>query len=572
MKESVAVAKEADTKKEFSPTKSDKSIHRVRDEPERQFSSLRSVIGNIRHDGGTPSLDSIATELSSMHTAQRASVLLALQRTHGNRYVQRVVAGIQAKLKVGQPGDKYEQEADRVAEQVMQMPEPQVQRQLKEEEEEEEEPIQTKSLAEPISPLIQRQVEPEEEEEQIQTKPIAEQITPIIKAEEEDEEETLQAKKEPGQTPTAAPNIEGQINAMRGGGRSLSKSTRAFFEPRFGYDFSEVRVRTDSAAVQAADSIGAKAFTAGRNIVFGSKVDNPEASVHRQLLAHELAHLVQQDKGSVRPTAQIEGVPINDNPQLENEADKLASEVSHKHFNGNVKPSASQLIPAIASSSATVQLNADSIPSSREEQEALRRMEQDIAVAEQLLREDISEDERERIRRAIANARVAVENYRNLRDQGQTRTATMAGIGVAAVAIVADDATVVGTIDDPLLILLGLAAIATLIATRSPASQDVVAEAWRQTGQAIGDLASAIETIVWMTAAGNVIHDHIVEEARELAVQLGLAASAAAVTREMLCEMLRSMATQNRRTNTDKWKKIISTMKGLGCRPSRVSR
>jgi hypothetical protein len=144
MKESVAVAKEADAKKGVSPTKSsDNSIHRVRDEPEMQLGSLRDVIGNIRRDGGTPSVESIATELSGMHTAQRASVLLALQQTHGNRYVQRVVSGIQAKLVVGQPGDAYEQEADRVADQVMRMPEPQVQCQ-----EEEEELIQTKLLAE----------------------------------------------------------------------------------------------------------------------------------------------------------------------------------------------------------------------------------------------------------------------------------------------------------------------------------------------------------------------------------------------------------------------------------------
>jgi hypothetical protein len=69
MKESVALAKDADAKKDFSSTRSDNSIHRVRNEPEKQLGSLRSVIGNIRHDGGTPSLDGIATELSSMHTA-----------------------------------------------------------------------------------------------------------------------------------------------------------------------------------------------------------------------------------------------------------------------------------------------------------------------------------------------------------------------------------------------------------------------------------------------------------------------------------------------------------------------
>lgn len=73
------------------------------------------MINNIKHDGGTPSVDSISTQLST-HTAQRAPVLLALQRTHGNRYVQRVVTGIQAKLKVGQSGDIYEQEVDQVAE------------------------------------------------------------------------------------------------------------------------------------------------------------------------------------------------------------------------------------------------------------------------------------------------------------------------------------------------------------------------------------------------------------------------------------------------------------------------
>jgi hypothetical protein len=157
MKESVAIAKDADRKKDFSPTKSDNSIQRLRNEPERQLGSLRGVIGNITRDGGTPSANSIATELSSMHTAQRASVLLALQRTHGNRYVQRIVTGIQAKLKIGQPGDKYEQEADRVAEEVMRMPEPR--EDLMRQPIEKEEPVQSKPFSEqitPITPLVQR--------------------------------------------------------------------------------------------------------------------------------------------------------------------------------------------------------------------------------------------------------------------------------------------------------------------------------------------------------------------------------------------------------------------------------
>ncbi len=114
MKESVAITKEANRKKESSPTKSDSSIQRLRNEPERQLGSLRAVIVNKRRHGGTPSAENKATEISVIPNTDRATALLALQHTHGNQYVQRVVTGIQAKLVVGQPGDKYEQEADRV--------------------------------------------------------------------------------------------------------------------------------------------------------------------------------------------------------------------------------------------------------------------------------------------------------------------------------------------------------------------------------------------------------------------------------------------------------------------------
>jgi hypothetical protein len=75
-----------DAKKDFSPTRSDKNIQGLRNEPERQLGSLRGVIDTIKCGGGTPSAESIATHLSGMHPAERASVLLALQRRHGNRY------------------------------------------------------------------------------------------------------------------------------------------------------------------------------------------------------------------------------------------------------------------------------------------------------------------------------------------------------------------------------------------------------------------------------------------------------------------------------------------------------
>jgi hypothetical protein len=281
MKASVAVAKEADAKKEFSATKSDKSNHHVRNEPEKQLGSLRGVIDNIRRNGGTQSVDSIATELSSMYSAQRASVLLALQRTHGNRYVQRVVKGIQAKLKVGQPGDKYEQEADRVADAVMRMPEPQVHRQA-EEEKEEERVVQPKLKAN-IEYFIQRQVE---------------------------EEENLQAKETPGHIPEVTLELESRIYALEEGGQPLPESVRTFFEPRFGYDFSQVRVHTDIRVAESARAMNARAFTVGRNILFGTGWYAPGTNTGRKLLAHELTHVIQQNgKSNVRQKSGLPRTP-----------------------------------------------------------------------------------------------------------------------------------------------------------------------------------------------------------------------------------------------------------------------
>jgi hypothetical protein len=279
MKESVAIAKDADAKKEYSSIRSGNSIHCVRNEPERQISSLRRVIGNITRNGSTPSVDSIATELSSMHTAGRASVLLALQRTHGNRYVQRVVAGIQAKLKVGQPGDVYEHEADRVADAVMRMPEPRVRQpepRVRQPEKEEKEGLMQTPLAEQISPLVQRQVE-------------------------EEEKEIIQSKEVSGQTPEVTLDIESDINSLRGGGWPLPDSVRAFYEPRFGHDFSQVRVHTDEKAAELARMINANAFTIGSNIVFEPGHYAPGTSTGKQLLAHELTHVVQQ-KQDPEPT------------------------------------------------------------------------------------------------------------------------------------------------------------------------------------------------------------------------------------------------------------------------------
>ncbi len=208
--------------------------------------------------------------------------MLQLQQKLGNQAVNRF---IQTKLTMSQPGDKYEQEAEQVSKQVMGIPKPKIQRVCPECEEE----LQRQSIAQ------------EEEEETLQTQPLAEQITPLVQKQTEpmeEEEEILQTKTASEQPSTVSSSLQNRITALNGGGNPLPPSERAFFEPRFGADFSQVRLHTDSQAAETASAVNARAFTFGENIVFGAGEYQPSGSQGRHLLAHELTHVVQQTQPS----------------------------------------------------------------------------------------------------------------------------------------------------------------------------------------------------------------------------------------------------------------------------------
>ncbi len=177
-----------------------------------------------------------------------------LQRIIGNQTVARLIesGALHAKLMIGQPGDIYEQEADRVADQVMRMPEP----------------------CTGLSAHIQRKCPKCEEEMQ-----------PL---------KTLQARGDHGADNKVTPEIEFDINFLIGSGEPLAESTRTFFEPRFGYDLSQVRVHTDANAAESARAMNARAFTTGRDVVFGAGQYSPGTQEGQKLLAHELTHVVQQ--------------------------------------------------------------------------------------------------------------------------------------------------------------------------------------------------------------------------------------------------------------------------------------
>jgi hypothetical protein len=80
-------------------------------------------------------------------------------------------------------------------------------------------------------------------------------------------------------------------------GRPLDGSTRARMEAHFGHDFSQIRVHTDAPAARSAQALGARAYTYGRQLVFAQGAYDPQSSAGRRLLAHELAHIVQQGQG-----------------------------------------------------------------------------------------------------------------------------------------------------------------------------------------------------------------------------------------------------------------------------------
>jgi hypothetical protein len=213
---------------------------------------------------------------------------------------------IQPQLTVNTPGDVYEQQADQVAGQVMGMPESQAQlasessaalQRLGEEE------IQTKPLAATISRLIQRTPLPgalgirtiggmvPDEDGPIQTKRI-----PGIQRAEGAQQSHTATNTVGGVAPDA--DIESRLNTARSGASPLPDNVRAFMEPRFGTDFSAVRVHTGSAAIQLSRDLSAQAFTHGSDIFYGAG----KSPSNNELTAHELTHVVQQTGAVQRRT------------------------------------------------------------------------------------------------------------------------------------------------------------------------------------------------------------------------------------------------------------------------------
>lgn len=171
-------------------------------------------------------------------------------------------AAIQAKLAVSHPADPDEQEADRAAERVMRMTTPQSSR-------------STPSVSSMAKPTAQRLSarRGEEEGEKFQLKGQGAKTNPV----------------------SDAPPIV--YEALNTAGQPLDLSTRSFMEGRFDHDFTGVRVHTDAQAAESARAVNALAYTSGHDVVFAEGQYTPTTSTGRTLIAHELAHVAQQQAG-----------------------------------------------------------------------------------------------------------------------------------------------------------------------------------------------------------------------------------------------------------------------------------
>jgi hypothetical protein len=148
--------------------------------------------------------------------------------------------------------------------------------------------------------------------------------------------------------PSASSEAPPQVyQALRSPGQPLDHSTKDFFESSFGHDFSDVRVHTDSQASESAESVNAVAYTVGQDVVFGAGQYAPETEGGKGLLAHELAHVVQQGagRGGGGISEKLEVGEADD--EYEREADLVAQQVMRRASQPDAESSSTNISEAL---------------------------------------------------------------------------------------------------------------------------------------------------------------------------------------------------------------------------------
>jgi hypothetical protein len=234
---------------------------------------------------------------------------------------------IQTKLKVNQPGDKYEVEADQVAEQVIQKisisatdPSSTNPRNEKSFNPKTTDSPEINAPKTHHTSLIQPKCDDceAEEKENLQEEEIQRKHEPHIffNAEGDGEDPTIMTKKGNAEPPVVSPHTSAQLFASKGSGDPLPKNTRSEMERGFGVDFSKVKIHTGHSAVNMSKNLGAQAFTHGSDIYFNSGKFEPNSQSGKKLLAHELTHVVQQSKDRLKGSLSFEKIQRACSPSI----------------------------------------------------------------------------------------------------------------------------------------------------------------------------------------------------------------------------------------------------------------
>ena len=249
------------------------AVQQLNQSPQKNQSARHGQQPGARQSASPQAMPDLQRALEDPAQASPAE-MLQLQQAAGNRAVSGL---IQARLRVGPVGDAYEQEADRMADQVMRSP----------------------------APAIQRQAGPEEEEE-------------------------LQAKRRGGGGFFADEQTRQEIASQQRHGVPLPDDLQAEMEAHFGADFSAVRVHAGPQAAGLNRRLRASAFTHQADIYFDSGLYQPGSGSGKRLLAHELTHVIQQgaagQKGALARPSHAEAAaslpPAHQTVQRDNEDDK----------------------------------------------------------------------------------------------------------------------------------------------------------------------------------------------------------------------------------------------------------
>jgi Domain of unknown function (DUF4157) len=161
--------------------------------------------------------------------------------------------------------------------------------------EKKEDPSSVASAKEEDKKLMR--VEDKKEEDKIQKKEDKKEEK-LMKQEEKKEDDKLQ-KKETGTTSSSSPGVSNYVSSLSSKGNPLPAQANNFFSSRMGFDFSNVKIHADKQAAESAKNVNAKAYTIGNNVVFNEGQFNMASEEGKRLMAHELAHVMQQDESSL---------------------------------------------------------------------------------------------------------------------------------------------------------------------------------------------------------------------------------------------------------------------------------